>query len=56
MKEGFEIKVSINKEGQFTVDVPEGTPIFMAIGALEVGKKVLIEGDNSEEGQEKEGE
>lgn len=41
----MEIKITMNQEGQFNVNVSDGVSIFAAIGALEVAKNILMNGD-----------
>ena len=43
----MEITITMDKQGRFSINVSEGVPIFVAIGALEVAKNMLINGDVS---------
>jgi len=41
----MKIIITMNEEGRFNVNVSEGLPLFTAVGALEVAKDILIQGD-----------
>ena len=41
----MEIIISMDEHGKFSVDISEGLPLFMAIGALEVAKNMIVTGD-----------
>lgn len=45
----MKIVLTVNDEGRFSIETTEGMPTFTALGILEVGKKVMMEGAQDEE-------
>jgi len=41
----MQITITMSNEGRFDVNLSEGTPMFVALGALEVAKNMLINQD-----------
>ena len=41
----MEITILLTEGGKFHVDISEGTPFLFALGALEVAKSMILNGD-----------
>ena len=41
----MKITIIMGQDGSFSVNTSDGTPMIIAIGALEVAKNVLLNGD-----------
>ena len=42
----MKITISMDEEGRFSIDMTEGLPLFVAIGALSVAQSMLINSDS----------
>jgi len=48
----MEITIKFNESGRFSIEKSDDMGVFLAIGMLELAKKVLLEPDNTEEEEE----
>ena len=48
----MEIIIKFNESGRFSIEKSDDMGVFLAIGMLELAKKVLLEPDNTEEEEE----
>ena len=50
----MEITIKFNESGRFSIEKSDDMGVFLAIGMLELAKKVLLEPDNIVEEEEEE--